>query len=109
MDIDKREAKLTDNPSWEKMISLCATLISENEQYKKGWPMELVKQAKRNAIFWFVAWVITMGALIGTNTAWLYAASGYDYVSQDGTGQNYYNSGIQGDVVNGSENPQEKE
>lgn len=103
MDIDNK------NPSWEKMINLCAVLMSENEQYKNGWAMEMATQAKQNARRWFIAWVITLGALIGTNAAWIHAASGYDYVSQDGEGQNYYNADIGGDVMNGSEGPQEKD
>ena len=35
--------------------------------------------------------------------------SEYDFVTQDGEGQNYYNSDIGGDVVNGAENYKEKE
>lgn len=72
MDIDNK------NPSWEKMINLCAVLMSENEQYKNGWAMEMATQAKQNARRWFIAWVITLGALIGTNAAWIHAASGYE-------------------------------
>lgn len=37
---------------------------------------------------------------------WRSLFSSYDYVSQDGNGQNYYNSEIRGDVNNGSEGAQ---
>lgn len=41
--------------------------------------------------------------LVGTNMAWLYVFQSYDYVSQDGEGQNYYNHEVGGDVFNGAE------
>lgn len=37
------------------------------------------------------------------NQRWIEYLSQYDFVSQDGEGYNYYNSGIGGDVVNGKE------
>ena len=43
------------------------------------------------------------------NQRWIEYLSQYDFVSQDGEGYNYYNSDVGGDVVNGTENPQEKE
>lgn len=70
------------------------------------WLAELVEQAKTNAKRWFLAWLITLIALIGTNMAWLYVFQSYDYVSQDGDGVNNANSGTQGDINigTGSEN-----
>ena len=103
MDIDNKRAKLPENPSWESMVNLCATLMSENEEYKKGWAMEMATQAKSNARRWFIAWVITLGALVGTNIAWLHVFQSYEYVSQDGSGFNNINTGEQGDLNNGPE------
>ncbi len=77
--------------------------MSENEQYKKGWAMEMATQAKQNAKRWFIAWVITLGALVGTNAAWLHAFRSYEYVSQDGNGFNNINTGAQGDLNSGTE------
>lgn len=37
------------------------------------------------------------------NQRWIEYLSQYDFVSQDGEGYNYYNSGIGGDVHNGTE------
>lgn len=70
---------------------------------EKYLAVEVIEQAKHNAKRWFVAWVVTLAALIGTNAAWLYVFQSYDYVSQDGTGINSYKTEIHGDVENGSE------
>lgn len=62
--------------------------------------MDNRRQAKR----WFVAFLITLAALVATNTYWIYVFNSYEYVSQDGEGYNYYNSEIGGDVENGTKN-----
>ena len=74
--------------TWNDAEKLVAEVMKDNQ-----------KQAKR----WFVAFVITMAALIGTNAYWIYQWSSYDYVSQDGEGYNYFNSNIDGDISNGAE------
>ena len=66
--------------------------------------VEVIEQSKKNAKRWFVAWLVTLAALIGTNAAWIYVAQSYEYVSQDGSGQNNINTGTQGDVTHGTEN-----
>lgn len=65
-----------------------------------SFAMEVLEQAKRNTKMWFATWVLTMAALIGTNIYWIYTFNSYEYVYQDGTGQNNYNSNIGGDVDN---------
>ena len=35
---------------------------------------EVIGQARRSAARWFVAWLATMAALVGTNVAWVLAA-----------------------------------
>lgn len=72
------------------------------------WLAELVHQARTNAKRWFLAWVITLIALIGTNMAWLYVFQSYEYVSQDGEGVNNANSGTQGDLNIGTEGKTEE-
>lgn len=69
----------------------------------ESWVAELIEQAKANSKRWFVAWIITIIALIGTNAAWIYVLQSYEYVSQDGDGINNVNSGTQGDLTNGAE------
>lgn len=69
---------------------------------------ELIKDVQRQATRWYVAWLVTLAALVGTNAYWIHQWNSYDYVSQDGNGYNYYNADIEGDVNNGPEN-QEKE
>lgn len=65
---------------------------------------ELIKDAQAQAKRWFIAFIATLVALVGTNIYWIYQWNSYDYVSQDGEGYNYYNSDIEGDVDNGAEN-----
>lgn len=65
----------------------------------------LVKQL---SVMWIVIFVLIV-LLVGTNMAWLYVFQSYDYVTQDGDGQNYYNREVGGDVYNGAEGQVEKE
>ena len=71
-----------------------------NKENKVSWDnleqffaVEVIEQSKRNAKRWFVAWLVTLSALIGTNAAWIYVAQSYEYISQDGSGQNNINTG----------------
>ena len=73
------------------------------------WLAELVEGARANAKRWFIAWVITLAALIATNAYWIYVFQSYDYITQDGSGLNNYNTGNQGDVLNGTEDTPETE
>lgn len=60
----------------------------------------VIEQAERDAKRWFIAFLVTLAALIGTNAAWIYAMNSYEYVYQDSEGQNNYNNNIGGDVEN---------
>ena len=80
------------------------------------WAEELVEQAKADKKKWFWAWVVTMalllitfGCLVKTNENWMDVFQSYDYVTQDGSGLNNYNTGSQGDVLNESADTQEEE
>ena len=82
-----------------------------NKENKVSWDnleqflaVEVIEQSKRNAKRWFVAWLVTLAALIGTNAAWIYVAQSYEYISQDGSGQNNIITGTQGDIRHGTEN-----
>lgn len=82
-----------------------------NKENKVSWDnleqffaVEVIEQSKRNAKRWFVAWLVTLSALIGTNAAWIYVAQSYEYISQDGSCQNNINTGTQGDITHGTEN-----
>lgn len=64
------------------------------------WLTELIQQAKANAKRWFVIWLVTFFALVGTNAAWIYVFQSYEYVKQYSDGINSINSGTPGDIVN---------
>lgn len=79
------------------------------ENKKQSWKgieeffaTSVIQQAERSAKRWFIAWLITLAALIVTNAYWIYVLNSYEYVYQDGEGENYYNNEIGGDVENGT-------
>lgn len=69
---------------------------------------ELITDTRAQAKRWFIAFIVTLTALVGTNIYWIYQWNSYDYVSQDGYGYNYYNSDVEGDIANGAENQTEE-
>lgn len=77
------------------------TKWSQVEEYLAA---QVIDQAKRVTKRWFIAWLITMAILFVTNGIWIYVFNSYEYVYQDGTGENYYNNEIDGDVDNGTAN-----
>lgn len=71
-------------------------------QIEEYFATQVVEQAKRATKRWFIAWLITMIALVATNVYWITMMNSYEYVYQDGDGMNNINTGSQGDVNNGS-------
>ena len=70
-----------------------------------------VSKAKDFAIACLTAGIVMVGigmAIINycNDRDWRELFASYDYVSQDGQGYNYYNSGIGGNVNNGTEGPE---
>lgn len=63
---------------------------------------ELISDSRAQAKRWFIAFLVTLAALFGTNVYWIYVFNSYEYVSQDGEGFNYYNSDVEGDIENGT-------
>ncbi len=73
-----------------------------------------VSKAKDFAIGCLVAGMVIIGigmAIINycNDRDWRELFSSYDYVSQNGEGYNYYNSGIGGNVENGSTDTEKQE
>ena len=84
----ENEKKPSNEPSWNGVEKFFATSV--------------IQQAEKTAKRWFIAWLLTLAALIGTNAAWIYVFNSYEYVDQNGAGENYYNNEIGGDVENGT-------
>lgn len=89
MEESNNKANNEEMTTWDDAEKLVTEVFRDNQ-----------RQAKR----WFVAFLITLAALVATNTYWIYVFNSYEYVSQDGEGYNYYNSEIGGDVENGTKN-----
>lgn len=70
--------------------------------------VEIIKQSERNARRWFIAWIVTLCALIITNSAWIYVFNTYEYISQDGQGINSINTGHQEDLDIGTKGQTQK-
>lgn len=64
--------------------------------------------ARQLRAMWIII-ILLIIMLVGSNMAWLYVFQSYDYVSQDGEGQNYFNREVGGDVYNGAESQSKKE
>ena len=75
--------------SWNDAENLVTEVIRENQ-----------KQAKR----WFIAFLLSLAALVGTNAYWIYVFNSYEYVTQDGEGINTINTGNQEGINIGTEN-----
>ena len=91
------EKKLEDVQNWndaERMIA--QKLVESNDSLARS----VVEQSKAATKKWFIAFLVTLAALVATNAAWLYVFNSYEYVYQDGEGQNNYNSNVDGDVKN---------
>lgn len=91
------EKKLEDVQNWndaERMIA--QKLVESNDSLARS----VVEQSKAATKKWFIAFLVTLAALVATNAAWLYVFNSYEYVYQDGEGQNNYNSNVDGDVEN---------
>ena len=83
------EKKLEDIQNWNDVERMIAQkLVESNDATRK----------------WFIAFLVTLAALVATNAAWLYVWQSYEYVSQDGTGLNTINTGTQENIDYGSEN-----
>ena len=65
---------------------------------------EFKVQSRIATIGLLVALVIGIFVFFANDERWRDLFSSYDYVSQDGEGQNYYNNEVGGNVKNGSEN-----
>ena len=78
------------------------------EKIENGAVDVLNALARQLRAMWIVI-ILLIIMLVGSNMAWLYVFQSYDYVSQDGEGQNYFNREVGGDVYNGAENQSKKE
>lgn len=80
--------------------------MEENRTWKDAENLvsELILDARAQAKRWFIAFLVTLAALFGTNIYWIYVFNSYEYVSQDGEGINTINTGNQEDISIGTEN-----
>lgn len=90
---------------WSNAEKTLAEMLLQNTITREdSMATHTIEQAKEGVRKWFIAWLITLAALVGTNAAWLYVAQSYEYASQDGDGINSINTGHQEDIDYGAEN-----
>lgn len=90
--------------SWEKIINHVADMEREHQDRSGQLVSELMNDSSKREKRLIAIIVALVIAFVGTNAYWIHQWNSYDYVSQDGHGYNYYNSGVEGDINNGSEN-----
>lgn len=97
---EKEKMDLESAKTWSDAEKLIAErLLESNDSLARS----AIEQANRNVKKWFIIAIISIAALVATNSCWLYVFQSYEYVSQDGNGVNNINSGTQGDLLNGAE------
>ena len=89
--------------------TLAEMLLQNTIAREDSMATHTIEQAKDSVRKWFIAWLITLAALVGTNVAWLYVWQSYEYVSQDGSGINSINTGNQEDIDYGADSQIEEE
>lgn len=89
--------------------TLAEMLLQNTIAREDSMATHTIEQAKDSVKKWFIAWLITLAALVGTNAAWLYVWQSYEYVPQDGSGINSINTGNQEDIDYGADSQTEEE
>lgn len=80
------------------------TEVREQENFATEIFHEFKVQSRIATIGLLIALIIAIFVFFANDERWRNLFSSYDYVSQDGEGQNYYNNEVGGNVKNGSEN-----
>ena len=97
--------------NWHEIIEHYIELQKFYDESKNSLASEIMADSDRKdkrksrVISYLIGVIIALViGLITSNLYWVYQWGSYDYLSQDGEGYNYYNSDIEGNVSNGSEN-----
>lgn len=75
-------------------------LSAELKKYHDGWATEVIEQQKDSLKWWRRIAIALLIGFLATNAYWIAVQNSYDFVYQDGAGQNNYNQNIDGDVNN---------
>lgn len=103
--MQKNENK-KENVSWKSVEECLASEIIGGREH--------ISKVKDYVIAGLITGMAALGIVMAViyyknDCDWRELFSSYDYVSQDGEGYNYYNSGVGGNVSNGSENQKTEE
>jgi len=66
---EKIRKTLSENPSWEQMAEMCAGFIANSEKIPEVKIIYNTGHSRR----WFFLFIIALGALVGSNAAWITA------------------------------------
>lgn len=103
-DVKTQEDDLNDAKTWDNAEkTIAGALLRSNENFASAVIDQAKQEAKKNATNFKIAvfvWFVTFIALVATNAYWIYVMNSYEYVYQDGSGQNNYNNEVEGDVHN---------
>lgn len=98
--MDEKQNNMPDFRNWEEITDFMAETVKSNQSLAS----ETIAHSSKHARNWFIAFLVTLIALVATNLFWIYEWSSYEYVSQDGAGVNAINTGNQEDMNIGTEN-----
>ena len=91
--------------SWDDIKDFLKETIKDKDSLATETIAHMAKNAKR----WLIAFLVTLAAFVGTNVFWIYQFTSYEYVYQDGEGQNNFNKNVDGDISNVTDNQEQEE
>jgi len=97
-------AEVKKETTWDGLAMDIAKRLKAAEKAKNAGLFVLGAVAAIAIIFGSVERQHLVSANLQNDREWRELFSSYDYVSQDGEGQNYYNNDVGGDVNNGTAN-----
>lgn len=102
--MEEREKQNSEPTNLTEIIKNYAELQKASNESHEKLTSELLKDKDKGERRWRTIAIILAILLFLSNFIWLMEWTSYDYVSQYGEGYNYYNSDVEGDITNGTEN-----
>lgn len=102
--MEEREKQNSEPTNSTEIIKNYAELQKASNESHEKLTSEILKDKDKEGKRWRTVAIVLAALLFLSNFIWLMEWTSYDYVSQDGEGYNYYNSDVEGDITNGTEN-----
>lgn len=104
--INKEKVTTNEDMTWGKEEKEITEKIKKEDNTEQNFATEVFRELKIHTRFAICAMaaVLALGAFLyyKNDADWRELFNSYDYISQDGNGENYYNSNVSGEVNNGA-------